>query len=669
MNFVILEFSKTKHNLYNNLDYLGLNPYEQRHFCFHGGMGDPGGGEGSEAEGTGGGVDPGGEEESGYDIGFSTAAQQASAAAAAAGMAAGVDAASLADIADVKALQQAGVTLGPYAGVQDYHSGLLDPTAPPDPYPSRKLRRIEEIPRKMYTLPLLQDPIRMLPKMKSLVDRETAADLGKNYLEMLTKAGVEAKAEGREGLVEDIQEELDRGLLADYYQNYDLMNTLENVGFKSFGTGYRGQYEARTGKSVTRDQYDPNTITGAGTGERSATISLYNQFALANPNMTAMEAMAAFNATQSPDAQISAVDLGMLGYDPNAPAGPQAQANEDERYRGFVQGLGLIGKGVALGPVSVAADLALSGRTDEPNSILGILTDELDKQTGIPTAVGDFYDQFKTDLGKARDAVVGAVEENIVDPITGFFSPEPEAAMASPEGYNPAIGMADPAFEGRSGVSYTGSPFSGLPTESFENYQNALREMESPTYGTLESEQRAQEIAEEAYDRTKAELSFDPTTSAMGREAIEAAALDARYDALPAAREQAETQLSMEALSSPEDDALAAAYNFAALSPLSPEQDPDFEKGSFFTGLDPKETQDYIDRVTTPEGVKLVRQRRAQAAPRPPTVSEQVSASRTGNFFPGSFGRPTATPRTRTQTIADIYGFSEEDANRMLGIA
>ena len=60
MNFVILEFSKTKHNLYNNLDYLGLNPYEQRHFCFHGGMGDPGGGEGSEAEGTGGGVDPGG---------------------------------------------------------------------------------------------------------------------------------------------------------------------------------------------------------------------------------------------------------------------------------------------------------------------------------------------------------------------------------------------------------------------------------------------------------------------------------------------------------------------------------------------------------------------------------------------------------------------------------
>ena len=36
MNFAILEFNKTRHSLYNNLDYLGLNPYEQKHFCFHG---------------------------------------------------------------------------------------------------------------------------------------------------------------------------------------------------------------------------------------------------------------------------------------------------------------------------------------------------------------------------------------------------------------------------------------------------------------------------------------------------------------------------------------------------------------------------------------------------------------------------------------------------------
>ena len=172
--------------------------------------------------------------------------------------------------------------------------------------------------------------------------------------------------------------------------------------------------------------------------------------------MTAMEAMAAFNATQSPDAQISAVDLGMLGYDPNAPAGPQAQANEDERYRGFIQGLGLIGKGVALGPVSVAADLALSGRTDEPNSVLGILGKEL----GVTDAVESVYDQFTTDLGKARDAVVDAVQENIVDPITGFFSPEPEAPAQTPD-----YTGVEMAFFDRADI---GNPYAGLSTPEFQ---------------------------------------------------------------------------------------------------------------------------------------------------------------------------------------------------------
>lgn len=657
---------KSKHNFYEQLDYLGLNPYEQRHFCF-GGAGS-GGTDASGGFGGGPESDPGGEQEAGYDIGFSSAAQEASATAA---DAAAADAAAGAIDEDWGGRGPgqpgdppgAGVDMGPMGWAldpftRDLFEGKVDAYGNPRDFPVPTPRALKErkLLPKMNTMALLQDPVRMLPKMDNLVDRETAEELGQNYLTMLTEAGLAAAETDDEDLKDQIQKELDRGLLADYYQDYGLMNMLENVGFKSFGTGYRGQYEARTGQSVTRDQYDPNTITGAGTGERSVNISLFNQFALANPNMTAMEAMAAFNATQSPDAQISAVDLGMLGYDPNAPAGPQAQANEDERYRGFIQGLGLIGKGVAFGPASVAADIALSGKTGE-ESVLGILTEELDKQTGIPSAVEGFYDQFTTDLGKARDTVVDAVQENIVDPITGFFSPEPEAPMASPEGYNPAIGMADPNIAGVPGVSFTGDRGFGIANT-----------VSPEAFGTLESEQRAQEIAQEAYDRTKAELSSPQMQSVMGPDAIEAAALDARYDALPAAREQAETQLSMEALSSLEDDALAAAYNFAALSPLSPEQDPDFKKGSFFEGLDPKETQDYIDRVTTPEGVKLVRQRRAPA-PRPPTVSEQVSAPRTGNFFPGSFDRRTATPRTKTQTLADIYGISEEDADRMLGIA
>ena len=534
--------------------------------------------------------------------------------------------------AAAEAAGKSGMTAGPGMGpmgwaldpfTQNLFAGLVDAYGNPRdfPVPTPRLRKEKLLP-KMNTAALGVDPvIEVLPKMDRLVDRETAADLGKNYLTMLTEAGLTAAETNDEDLKDQIQKELDRGALADYYQDYGLMNMLENVGFKSFGTGYRGQYEARTGKSVTRDQYDPNTITGAGTDERSVNISLFNQFALANPNMTAMEAMAAFNATQSPDAQISAVDLGMLGYDPNAPAGPQAQANEDERYRGFIQGLGLIGKGVAFGPASVAADIALSGKTGE-ESVLGILGKEL----GVTDDIKGFYDQFTTDLGKARDTVVDAVQENIVDPITGFFSPEPEAPAQTPD-----YTGVEMAFFDRADI---GNPYAGLSIPEFE--------------------------AQRAFEEYQRGIDFDKERDIPGLE-VDVQQVPGSFD----------NMISSLPPSSPEDDLLAEALEYQNAPYFDSVMNQRVEEpGSFFEGLDPKETQDYIDRVTTPEGVKLVRKRRAQVAPPPPpTVSEQVSAPRTGNFFPGSFDRPTATPRTRTQTIADIYGFSEEDADRMLGIA
>tara|TARA_R110002073_G_scaffold3036_2_gene20326 strand:+ start:422 stop:1702 length:1281 start_codon:yes stop_codon:yes gene_type:complete len=43
-------YKKSRHNLYEQLDYLGLNPYEQRHFCFEG----AGSGEGDEGDASGG---------------------------------------------------------------------------------------------------------------------------------------------------------------------------------------------------------------------------------------------------------------------------------------------------------------------------------------------------------------------------------------------------------------------------------------------------------------------------------------------------------------------------------------------------------------------------------------------------------------------------------------
>ena len=583
---------KSRHNLYEQLDYLGLNPYERRHFCFGGagsGGTDAGGGFG---DGPGG--DPGGEAESGYDIGFSTAAQetaaaQADAAAADAASGSSVDYGPLADFLDP-------FVQGVLTGQLDHLGNIIEPEIRS---PKLRKRRLLPKPPKMYTSPLLQDPVRMLPKMDSLVDRGTATELGQNYLEMLTQAGLEAKAEGKEKLAEDIQEELDRGLLADYYQNYDLLNALEEVGFKTFGTGYRGPFESRTPKSITREiyGYDPN-YGGTNWGQN---IAFFRQFAEKNPNLTTAEAIAQYNATaNTPEEKLSIEDVQSMGFDLNAAVGPQVAFANAESERGFGQALGLLAKGIAFGPGAAISGLMLSGKTGE-DSVLGILTEELDKQTGIPSAVEGFYDQFTTDLGKATDAVVDAVQENIVDPVTGFFSPEPDA----PEQAGISnFGRAEEAFFDPVDI---GNPYAGLSTPEFE----------------------AQMAFEESQRGLQAEAEAAPGTVAADQmaEALENAAY---YDSL---------------------------MNPAAISPPEP--------GSSFEGLGLKETQDYV----APEGVKLVRKRRAQIAPPPPTVSEQVSPTRTGNFFPGSFDRRTATPRTRAQTLVDIYGFSEEDANRMLGIA
>ena len=165
--------------------------------------------------------------------------------------------------------------------------------------------------------------------------------------------------------------------------------------------------------------------------------------------------------------------------------------------------------------------------------------------TGIISEVDRAYNQnFANPISEAFNTAatdLGNFVDRNVNSIFDFFSPEQEAA------YNPAIGMADPNLAGRSGVSYTGSPFSGLPSDTFENYTNALAGLEEAEAapGTVAADQMSEALQNAAY-----------------------------YDSL---------------------------MNPEAISPPEP--------SSFFTGLNPKETQDYIDRVTTPEGVKLIRQR------------------------------------------------------------
>ena len=93
------------------------------------------------------------------------------------------------------------------------------------------------------------------------------------------------------------------------------MNKLEKAGLKTFGLGYRGPFEARGPFGQFRQDYDPNSLTGAGTDQASTNKSQFAQFARANPNLTTMEAMAQYNATSMPDQQVSISDVQSMGFD------------------------------------------------------------------------------------------------------------------------------------------------------------------------------------------------------------------------------------------------------------------------------------------------------------------------------------------------------------------
>ena len=75
------------------------------------------------------------------------------------------------------------------------------------------------------------------------------------------------------------------------------MNELEKkLGYrKLLVQGYRGEFEARAPKALSREEYDPETLMASGTGPRSQTLALFSQFAKGKSCMTAMEALSAFN--------------------------------------------------------------------------------------------------------------------------------------------------------------------------------------------------------------------------------------------------------------------------------------------------------------------------------------------------------------------------------------
>ena len=570
-----------------------MNPYEQKRYCFVGdagegadgpeggaedgigGIGDvsPGyGGPGIEAEGIGSiDVDATFDGVSDFDLGFGEDV----------GLGSAFDAASRDEAEQLARSQTQNLGLTEMQ-IASLYQGLLEDPMNFNPSTESYSKQFRQRYPKYNPAALLQDPVQMLPQLDSLIDRDTAKELSENYVDMLKEAGLEAAAmdpktkderDQKEGLMETIQTQLSTGLLSDYYTNFAPMNELEKAGYKTFGTGYRGEFEARAPNARSREAYDPETLMASGTGERSQTLALFSQFAKENPTMTAMEALSAFNAVGS-FGTLSEADLGMLGYSPNQAVGPQAAFTENAREEGFYQGLGMLGK-AALGPTSaigVISNMALSGT---PNtSLFGEVLAGLNNATkgdtgvGIVDEVSNIYNEAAGPVSEAFDTAAanfGSFVDSNVNSIFDFFSPEEEAA------YNPAIGMADPAFEGSRYATYGlgESKLSSLPSDGFQNYTNAL--------AGLEEAERAEA------------LSGVPADPSMG----------------------------------------LADPAFAVQGQLQP--------GSFFSGMTPEQVQSYVNTVSTPESTKRYVQRTsAPVSVNTPVVENTfIPASElTSNFFP-----------------------------------
>jgi hypothetical protein len=225
------------------------------------------------------------------------------------------------------------------------------------------------------------------------------------------------------------------------------MNKLEKAGLKTFGLGYRGPFEARGPFGQFRQDYDPNSLTGAGTDQASTNKSQFAQFARANPNLTTMEAMAQYNATSMPDQQVSISDVQSMGFDLNAPVGPQADFREAEAERGFRQGMGLLAQTIATGsPMGALTDIALSGSgKGYGKGVMGHMADMFEEATGV-------------DLPEAPDLGIPSFQEIA----SNVFSPEEDTmdpasfgiTGVTEESIGPeAFGLADRDWETLEAIS------------------------------------------------------------------------------------------------------------------------------------------------------------------------------------------------------------------------
>jgi hypothetical protein len=253
---------------------------------------------------------------------------------------------------------------------------------------------------------LIDDP------KKSSLDNTVIDSLVKGYHEDRAKAGVEYSKEGVDFEVSPEQERYKFGsdLLEsvqkaiNLYQipggpDYKYANRLEDTGLKTHGKGLRGDFEYSTPSAVTREEYDPEKYNLMDiTSPKGAARLEYEQIAKENPHLTASELLSKFNANDPSlkrysTTTLSPRDLAHLGLTGGAAIGPQQTYLDSSRFRGLLQGLGLIGQGIAFGPIAPAARMFNEGK-GLTSSLLDIVEKEFGVKTPYRETVSDIYDRI-----------------------------------------------------------------------------------------------------------------------------------------------------------------------------------------------------------------------------------------------------------------------------------
>jgi hypothetical protein len=208
------------------------------------------------------------------------------------------------------------------------------------------------------------------------------------------------------GLLNIIQKNIDRGDLSRSGYDPDYADRLEKTGLKTWGKGMRGWAETDQQKAVSREAYDPDQYnlmnTGSGRGELQEE---FEHIGKANPNLTVSELFTKFNENHPSlkrygTGTLSKGDLAAFGYYADKPVGPQVDYMNSARYRGALQGLGMIAKGLGAGPIAVGADMFNEGK-----GIGSLLADIFEKESGYKIPGRGLYGQLVGELPTKQEMI------------------------------------------------------------------------------------------------------------------------------------------------------------------------------------------------------------------------------------------------------------------------